>query len=109
MVSTIAEEPELQRILLREAMKSSGRYRKAFENHVERFERHSETFFGDLQKQGVIKSGIPIADLFYAWRGALIYRLVAPIASDLRGKDGGIKSEVMKRHAEVLTRMLLRE
>lgn len=107
MVAYQAEHPELQKILLREAMKGSARYRKAFNQHVRRFERSAVRFLGGLQDVGVIKPDIELQDLFYVFRGALNYRLVAPPSGDMRGSSRKIRDEVIDRHAETITRLLM--
>ena len=107
MVAYQAEHPELQKILLREAMKGSERYRQAFNQHVRRFERNAVRFLGGLQDAGVIKPDIELQDLFYVFRGALNYRLVAPPSGDTRGSSRKIRDEVIERHAETITRLLM--
>jgi AcrR family transcriptional regulator len=107
IVAYQAAHPLLQRILLCEAMKGSARYRKAFKRHVKSFERSATRFLGRLQKVGVIKADIELEDLFYVFRGAINYRLVAPPAGDVRGTSGSIREDVIERHAETITRLLL--
>ena len=109
IVAYQATHPELQRILLREAMKGSARYRWAFDRHVKRLEKSATRFLGKLQAEGVIKPDIGLEDLFYAFRGAINYRLVAPPAGDVRAGSGVIREEVIDRHAETITRLLLAE
>ena len=107
IVTYQAAHPELQRILLREAMNGGERYRKAFDRYVKRFEKSASKFLGRLQDEGVVKAGIPIEDLFFIFRGALNYRLVAPSAGDTHRGSRAIRAEVIERHAAAVTRLLL--
>ncbi len=107
IVAYQAAHPLLQRILLREAMKGSARYRKAFNRHIKRFEKSFTRFLGKLQSEGVIKPDIELEDLFYVFRGAINYRLVAPPAGDVRAGSGRIRDDVIDRHAETITKLLL--
>jgi hypothetical protein len=57
-------------------------------------------FLGQLQAAGVIKAGLDLEDLFHVFRGTINYRLVAP-------PTGDGKKEIIDRHAETITRLLL--
>jgi AcrR family transcriptional regulator len=107
MVAYQAAHPLLQRILLREAMKGSARYQKAFDRHIKRFEKNASRFLGRLQAEGVIKADIALDDLFYVFRGAINYRLVAPPADDTHGESRTIREAVIDRHADTITKLLL--
>lgn len=107
LIAYNARNTELQRILLREAMKRSERYERAFNRCIKDMERNLTAFLEKLQSEGVIKSDLNLADLFYAFHGAVIYRLVAPPAEDL-GEDGETMTDaVIDRHAETITRLLM--
>ena len=107
IVAYQAAHPELQKILLREAMKGSARYRWAFDRHVKGFEKNATRFLSKLQAEGVIKPDIRLEDLFYVFRGAINYRLVAPPAGDVRAGSGAIRDDVIDRHAQTITQLLL--
>jgi hypothetical protein len=52
-------------------------------------------------------SGFDLEDLFYVFRGAINYRLVAPPSGDVPEGSGEISKEAIERHAETITRLLL--
>lgn len=107
LVAYTATNTMLQRILLRESMKGSDRYERAFDRHVRAMERDAAAFLGKLQEAGVIKSDLNLTDLFYVFHGAIIYRLVAPPAEDLENDGATISDDVIDRHADTITKLLL--
>ena len=107
MVSYLSEHPELPRILLREAMKDSERYRKTYELHVRDLAELAGKFFGRMQEAGVVKE-IPIEDFLFVWEGALLHRLVAPAASQLRTGKPVTDRSVIERHANAVSQLLLK-
>ena len=88
-------------------MKRSDRYERAFNLYIRDMERDSAAFLGKLQSEGVIKPDLNLADLFYVFHGAIIYRLVAPPAEDLEDDSGKFSDDVIDRHAATITRLLL--
>ena len=107
LVAYQVANPDLNRILMREAMKNSERYRKVYPLYIARFVELSGRFFGRLQSAGVIKPDIPLDDLVFLFQGALNYRLIAPVTSELyTGKPIDLP-EVIDQHADALTNLLL--
>ena len=109
LVTRVAGHPQLSRILLREAMKDSDRYRKAYELHVRDLAELAGKFFGRMQEAGVVKNGIPIEDFLFVFEGALLHRLVAPAASQIRTGKPVTDPSVIKRHADAVTQLLLKD
>jgi hypothetical protein len=107
MVAYQVENPELNLILMRESMKGSERYRRVYELYVSRFSTLTASFLGRLQREGVIRSDIPLEDLVLIFRGALNYRLLARIDSELYTGKENASPEVIRRHAEALAKLLL--
>ncbi len=108
LVARVAEHPQLSRMLLREAMKDSDRYRKAYELHVRDLTVLAGRFFGRMQEAGVVKE-IPIEDFLFVWEGALLHRLVAPAANQLRTGKPITDRGVIERHANAVTQLLLKD
>jgi AcrR family transcriptional regulator len=107
LVAYIATHPELERILLREAMKNSERYRQAYAAHTKVFYELAGKFLGRLQKLGVVKPNIPLTDLVFAFRGALHYRLLAPADSEQQTGRSIADPQIIEQHAAAIAKLLL--
>ena len=109
LVAHQIENPELNMILMRESMKGSARYRKVYDLHVRRFATLAETFLGRMQREGVIRDDIPLEDLVMVFRGALDYRLLARVESELYTGKKHSSPEVIEQHADALAKLLLKD
>jgi hypothetical protein len=107
LVLYLVEHPELNRILLREAMKDSERYRRVYPYALERFQRLTADFLRRLQAAKVIRHDIPVDDLAFLFTGALSWRLVAPANSELYDGRRVNSPEVIDAHVEAITRLFL--
>ena len=102
-----AANPNLNRILMREAMKNSERYKRIYPLYVSGFLELSQKFLGKLQKEGVVKKDIPIKDLVMIFTGALNYRLIAQATSEYYTKKSVDSDAAIEQHAAALTNLLL--
>jgi len=109
LVAYQVANPDLNRILMREAMKNSERYRKVYPRYVARFLELTSNFLGELQDAGVIKQDIPLQDLVFLFHGALNYRLIAPADSEYCTGKPIDSPEIIEHHADALTKLLLAE
>ena len=107
LVAYQVANPDLNRILMREAMKNSERYRKVYQTHVSRFNELTGGFLRRMQKEGVIKSDIPIDDLVFVFRGALNYRIIASADSEYHTGKSVNSPEFIEQHAIAITKLLL--
>jgi len=109
LVAHQIENPELIKILMRESMKGSERYRKVYDPYVRRFATLAETFLGRMQREGVIRDDIPLENLAMVFRGALDYRLLAREESELyTGKENSLP-ESIEEHADAVAKLLLKD
>ena len=106
LVAYQISNPDLNRILMREAMKNSERYRKAYPRYVARFLELTGDFLGRLQQAGIIKNDIPLEDLVFLFHGALNYRLIAPADSEYYTGKSIDTPEVIEHHADALAKLL---
>lgn len=109
LVAHQVENPELNMILLRESMKGSERYRKVYDPHVRRFATLAEKFLGRMQRAGVIRDDIPLQDLALVFRGALDYRLLANVESEMYTGRKNASQEVIELHASAVAKLLLKD
>ena len=107
LVTYLIEHPELNRILLREAMKDSERYRQVYPIAIERFQSLTAGFLGRLQAASVVRNDIPLNDLVFIFTGALVYRFIAPANSELWDGRRVASEAVIAAHTDALTRLLL--
>lgn len=107
LVVYLVEHPELNRILIREAMKDSERYRRVYPLAIERFQKLTADFLGRLQAAGTIKADIPLDDLIFIFTGALNFRFIAPANSELYLGKPTDSPEVIDAHVDALTKLLL--
>lgn len=107
LVIYLVEHPELNRIVMREAMKGSERYRRVYPLAIERFQKLMASFLGRLQAANVIRRDIPLEDLIFVFEGALIYRVIAPLSSEIYAGKPVNSPEVIEAHVDAVTRLLL--
>mgnify|MGYP001816718584 CR=1 FL=1 len=107
LVRYLVKHPELNRILLREAMKDSERYRRMYPYALEGFQKLTADFLGRLQAAKVIRDDIPVNDLAFLFTGALSWRLVAPANSELFDGRPVDSPEVIDAHVDAITRLFL--
>jgi TetR/AcrR family transcriptional regulator len=107
LVAYQVANPELNRILMREAMKNSKRYRQVYKLYVSRFYDLMKNFFQRMQKEGVVKKDVLLDDLVFATHGALNYRITAPIDSEYYTGKSITSPEVIEQHTDAITKLLL--
>lgn len=107
LISYQVANPSLNKILMREAIKNSKRYRRVYSKHVKRFHELTESFLSKMQKHGVIKKDIPIKDLVFVLHGALNYRLIAIADSEIYTGEKVNTEDVINHHANAITKLLL--
>jgi AcrR family transcriptional regulator len=107
LIAYQAANPNLNRILMRESMKNSERYKKIYPLYVSRFFELVERRLGKLQKASVIKNNIPLKDLVLLFHGALNYRLIAQADSEFYTKKSVTSEAMINQHADALTNLLL--
>jgi AcrR family transcriptional regulator len=109
LVAYLVANPELNRILMREAMKNSDRYRKVFKLYVSRSYELMRKFFMRMQKEGIVKNDIILDDLIFVIHGALNYRIIAPVDSEHYTGKSITAPEVVEQHTDAITKLLLIE
>lgn len=107
LVAYQAANPELNCILMREAMKKSERYKKAFKLYVSRFYELMSKFFQRMQKEGIVKNDISLNDLVFVIHGALNYRIIAPVDSEYLTGKSITTTDVIEQHTDAITKLLL--
>jgi AcrR family transcriptional regulator len=109
LVAYDAAYPQLEQILIREAIKDSDRYRKVYKAYVSRFFELSSAFLGEMQKEGVVKSDILPEDLAFIMHGALTYRLIAPAHVSMHAQKNKKTDDIVDQHADAIAKLLLVE
>jgi len=100
------EHPELNQILLREAMQDSPEYQIIHEKAVEGFRTISRTFLGKMQKAGVVKTDIPLEDLVHLFQGAVLYRILSRADMDSAKSNKISRDKLIKKHADAIVNLL---
>jgi AcrR family transcriptional regulator len=109
LVLYLVEHPELNRIILREAMKDSERYRRVYPIAIEGFQRLMADFLRRMQAAGVVRDDVSADDLSFLLHGAITWRLVAPANSELYDGRPVDSPEVIEAHVDAITRLFLLE
>lgn|GEM_PF-1614702 len=93
-------------IYCQEGMQNGPRYRKLLEEYIASHNEAAKKFLLRAQQAGVIKN-IPIDELMFTFKGALIYRFLVPAEFEfLTGKKCG-DVEALKAHADALAELFI--
>lgn len=106
LVAHQVNNPDLMRVLIREAMKNSDRYRRIYPQYIAPFYELSEKFLKRMQKEKVINPDIPIKALVMIFRGAMNFRLLVPAENDLYTKKSMSAEAAISEHADAITKLL---
>ena len=106
VVSYKFKHPELNRILLIEAMQDSKEYQLVHDKAVEGLRKVSRTFLGKMQKAGVVKTDIPLDDLVHLFQGALLYRILSRADTELFSGKKGAQEKIIAKHANAIIKLL---
>ena len=81
LVERLVKHISLFRIYCREGMQDGPRYQRLLKTHIYRHETAARTQIEAGRKAGVIRSDIPIEDMMYVYKGALLYRILVAAES----------------------------
>jgi len=107
LVAHQVANPDLMRVLIREAMKNSDRYRRIYPLYIAPFYELAEKFLKRMQKAKVVNPDIPIKILVMVFRGALNFRLIVPAENELYTKRPLNSEASITEHADAITQLLL--
>lgn len=107
LVAHQVANPDLMRVLIREAMKNSDRYRRIYPLYIAPFYELAEKFLKRMQKAKVVNPDIPVKVLVMVFRGALNFRLIVPAENELYTKRRMDTEAAITEHADAVTQLLL--
>lgn len=96
--------PNLNKILKREAIKNSKRYKRVYPIYVKGFHELSGKFLERMQKQGVVRNDIPLDDLIFIFDGVVNDSL--SVGRELYTGEKVNTESAISQLAEALTKIL---
>jgi AcrR family transcriptional regulator len=107
LVAHQVANPDLMRVMIREAMRNSDRYRKLYPVYIAPFYELAEKFLKRMQKEKVIDPNIPIKSLVMIFRGAMDFRMIVRAESELYTKKSMQTEAAINEHADAISQLLL--
>ena len=100
-----AENRDLYKMMMREAMKQSPRYIKIFDKLIAQHSQNFRALFEQGQVAGIIRKDLPLDYLISIFFGASFWRLVAPHESAYETGLDISDPEVIKTHTDTIIKL----
>lgn len=99
------QNSEIYRMLMREAMKQSDRFKKVFDEFISGGSQYIHKMFEEGQKAGIVRNDLPLDYLVSIFFGAAYWRIAAPYESEYETGLSLDDPEVIRVHAETIIKL----